>query len=116
MKILLLAVLSTTFLFACSQEVKYKTAQTEAIERPNPKYPFQAARDKVEGFVRLSFDIDESGKVVNVKVIEESPEKVFSKQAILAVSKWKYEPLIIDNKPVVQKMVSVYLDFKLSES
>jgi protein TonB len=113
MKLLTLALLSTLLITSCSEEVKYSKAQTQVLERANPKYPIQAARDRVEGYVKLSFDINESGETANIKVVEEIPEKVFSKQAILAISKWKYEPQIINGKPVVQKMIAVQLDFNL---
>ncbi|WP_448546447.1 energy transducer TonB [Thalassotalea fusca] len=115
MKLLTLVLLSTLFITACSEEVKYNNAQTQIIERVNPKYPIQAARDKVEGYVKLSFDINESGETANIKVVDEIPENVFSKQAILAVSKWKYEPQVVNGKPVVQKMIAVQLDFKLGD-
>lgn len=115
MKILTLALLSTLLITSCSEEVKYNKAQTQVLERANPKYPIQAARDRVEGYVKLSFDINENGETANIQIIDEIPEKIFSKQAILAVSKWKYEPQVIKGKPIVQKMIAVQLDFKLGD-
>ena len=115
MKFLTLALFSVFLITSCSKEVKVKfnNAQTKAIERAQPKYPIQAARDRVEGYVKLSFDINENGETSDIKVIDESPEKVFSEQAILAVTKWKYEPYIVDGKPVIQELVAVQLDFTL---
>jgi protein TonB len=115
MKILVLILLSTLLITSCSKEVKLNNAQTKPLDRASPKYPIQASRDRIEGFVKLSFDINENGETANIKVIDASPEKTFDKQATLAVSKWKYEPLITDGNPVVQKMISVQLDFKLTD-
>lgn len=113
MKILILVLLSTFFISSCSEEIKLNRAQTKALERVNPKYPIQAARDHIEGYVKLSFDINVKGETDNIKVIDEVPEKTFRKQAVLAVSKWKYEPYVVNGNPVLQKNISVQLDFKL---
>lgn len=114
MKTLALVLLSTFLITSCSEQVKLNNVQAKALERASPKYPIQAARDRIEGFVKLSFDVDEHGATTNIKVIDASPEKIFDKQARLAVSKWKYEPQIIDGKPIIQKVISVQLDFKLA--
>lgn len=113
MKRLILIISGLLLSNACSQ-VEYQQAQTKAIERPNPLFPIEAARDNIEGFVRLSFDINEKGETENIDVIEANPVKTFTNVAIDAVSKWKYEPLIVNGEAQVQKNVAVQLDFNLS--
>lgn len=55
-----------------------------------PRFPIKAIRAKQEGWVLLKFDIEESGDVVNAEVTESSPEGVFEKAAIRAISEWKF--------------------------
>lgn len=60
------------------------------VMRVEPKYPLQAAKDKVEGSVVLKFDVLANGSVSNVSVIKATPEKVFDKQAKIALRQWTY--------------------------
>ena len=83
------------------------------IVRIEPKYPIQAARDGKEGYVILSFSINKIGGVEDVKVIEAKPKSVFDKEARRALRKWKYKPKIVDGVPLVQKGLTVQLDFKM---
>lgn len=84
------------------------------IVRINPKYPMQAARDGIEGWVRLSFTINEIGGVEDVKVIEAQPKRIFDKEARRALKKWKYKPKVVDGKPIKQPGLTVQLDFKMN--
>ena len=72
------------------------------IVRIEPKYPMQAARDGKEGWVKLSFTINEIGGVEDVEVIEAQPKRVFDKEAKRALRKWKYKPKVVDGKPMRQ--------------
>ncbi|XPF94165.1 energy transducer TonB [Colwellia sp. RE-S-Sl-9] len=83
------------------------------IVRIEPKYPIQAARDGKEGWVKLSFTINEIGGVEDVNVIEADPKRVFDKEAKRALRKWKYKPKVVDGKPQRQPGLTVQLDFKM---
>ena len=83
------------------------------IVRIEPKYPIQAARDGKEGWVKLSFTINEIGGVEDVKVIEATPKRVFDKEAKRALRKWKYKPKVVDGKAMKQPGLTVQLDFKM---
>ncbi len=83
------------------------------IVRIEPKYPIQAARDGKEGWVRLSFTINEIGGVEDVKVIEAQPKRIFDKEARRALRKWKYKPKVVDGKAMRQPGLTVQLDFKM---
>lgn len=82
----------------------------QPLTRIEPHYPVEAARQGLEGSVILSFDINTDGSVSNAKVIEEQPENVFGRNAIVAVEQWTYKPL---NKK--QTGMLVQLDFKMDE-
>ncbi|PCI56517.1 MAG: energy transducer TonB [Gammaproteobacteria bacterium] len=83
------------------------------IVRIEPRYPIQAARDGKEGWVQLSFTINEIGGVEDVKVIAAKPKRVFNKEAKRALRKWKYKPKVVDGKPMKQPGLTVQLDFKM---
>lgn len=90
-----------------------RDGEATPIVRIEPRYPIQAARDGKEGWVRLSFTINEMGGVEDVDVIEAQPKRVFDREARRALRKWKYKPKIVEGKPVKQFNMKVQLDFKL---
>ncbi|GGY88865.1 MULTISPECIES: energy transducer TonB [Shewanella] len=85
------------------------------IVRIEPQYPIAAARDGKEGWVQLSFTITETGSVDDVEVIDADPKRIFDREAIRALRKWKYKPKIVDGKPQRQPGQKVQLDFKLNK-
>jgi protein TonB len=85
------------------------------IVRIDPKYPIQAARDGKEGWVKLTFTINQVGGVQDVKVLEAQPRRIFDREAVRALKKWKYKPKIENGKPVVQLGQTVQLDFTLEK-
>ena len=83
------------------------------IVRIEPRYPVQAARDGLQGWVKLRFSIMEDGSVDEVEVIEAEPRRVFDREAIRALRRWKYSPKVGDGKPLKQTGMQVQLDFTL---
>ena len=92
-----------------------RDGEATPIVRIEPKYPIQAARDGKEGWVQLSFTINEVGGVEDVKVIAAQPKRVFDKEAKRALKKWKYKPKIVDGKPLKQVGLTVQLDFSMGQ-
>ena len=90
-----------------------RDGEATPIVRIEPKYPMQAARDGKEGWVRLSFTINEIGGVEDVKVLDAKPKRIFDKEAKRALRKWKYRPKVVDGKPEKQFGLAVQLDFKM---
>jgi protein TonB len=81
-----------------------------------PKYPIDAARNGVEGWVKLVFSIDSSGQVKDVEVIDSQPKRTFDRAAKQALKKWKYKPQVIDGEAVIRQGLQVVLDFKLDSN
>lgn len=59
--------------------------------RIEPAYPIEAAKEGVNGYVQLLFDINPAGKVSNVMVTKSSPAKVFDASAVTALEQWQYQ-------------------------
>ncbi len=85
------------------------------VVRIDPRYPIKAARDGKEGYVVLSFTINEIGGVDDVKVIEAKPKRLFDKEARRALKRWKYRPKMVDGKAQKVPNQTVRLDFTLDK-
>ena len=84
------------------------------LVRVEPRYPRKAARNGTEGWVKLEFTILENGTVVNARVIEARPRRVFDREAKRAIQRWKFKPKIVNGKPV-QQTASQVINFKLEK-
>ena len=96
-----------------NQFLAIEEAETTSMIRISPKYPVHAARDGIQGWVKLKFSIDVSGAVKDIEVIDAQPKRTFDREARKALKKWKYKPQIVDGKPVEKTGLEVVLDFKL---
>jgi periplasmic protein TonB len=85
------------------------------IVRMEPRYPAEAARNGVEGWVKMQFSIDALGQVQNIEVLDAQPRRVFDSEARRALAKWKYKPQIVAGKAQAQDGMMVVLDFKLNQ-
>ncbi|NCP64802.1 MAG: energy transducer TonB [Paraglaciecola sp.] len=83
--------------------------------RMEPRYPAEAARNGVEGWVKLQFSIDALGQVQHIQVVDAQPKRVFDSEARRALAKWKYKPQIVAGKAQAQDGMMVVLDFKLNQ-
>jgi protein TonB len=92
-----------------------KDGDIAPISRFEPRYPPQASRDGIEGWVKLRFSIDTDGSVTDIEIIESQPKRIFDREAKKALSKWIYKPKIEDGKPVKRPGVEVQLDFNLGD-
>ncbi len=73
------------------------------IVRIEPQYPRDALVGGIEGWVRLEFTIMEDGSVSDVVVLEADPPRVFNRNAIRAVLRWKFKPRIENGKPIKRR-------------
>ncbi|WP_350431845.1 M56 family metallopeptidase [Shewanella sp. H8] len=62
------------------------------VIRIEPSYPINAAKEGLNGYVQMSFDISSNGSVGNVRVTKSSPKQVFDASAVEALEQWKYQP------------------------
>lgn len=83
--------------------------------RVPPQYPERALQRGTEGRVLVEFTISKSGSVKDAKVVAYEPSTVFNKAAIKAVLQWKYNPKIVDGKPVEQTGMRIAIPFRLGD-
>ncbi len=84
------------------------------LSAPPPEYPRRAVRLGVEGTVRLEFDVDTDGSVLDPYVVESNPPGVFDRAAIKAVRKFLYQPPTYNGTSVKVNNVQIDLTFKLT--
>ncbi len=86
------------------------------IKKIAPKYPKEAARNKQEGWVRLSYIVKEDGSV-DLPIIEDSSGiKSFEKAAKKAVKAWRFDPATRNGQTIEQCKNSVQLNFKMNKT
>ncbi len=90
--------------------VSQGVSQGLLIKKPQPTYPPNALRMRIEGSVQLLATISKQGDISAVKVL--SGDANLAKAASEAVKQWKYKPYLLNGEPVeIQTQVTV--NFKL---
>lgn len=80
-----------------------------------PMYPREAAMAGVEGWVKVEFTITETGTVKDPRVVDAQPPRVFNREAVRAIMKWKFKPRVVDGVAVERRATQV-IDFTLDDS
>ncbi len=83
------------------------------LYRVEPVYPRKALQRRIEGYVILSFDIDKSGRTENIVIKAATPPRIFNKEAIKALTKWQYQPLMVNGKAQRRTGQRVKLEFQI---
>ncbi|MEZ9565142.1 energy transducer TonB [Vibrio artabrorum] len=89
--------------------------QAMPLYRVEPRYPAKALKRGAEGYVMMSFTIDETGRPVDIQVTDANPRRMFEREAVRALKKWKYQPKVVDGKAIAQVGQTVKLEFKLAK-
>ncbi len=84
------------------------------LVRINPQYPRDAAMNQIEGYVTIEFTITESGSVRDPRVIDSDPPRVFDREAIRAILRWKFKPRVVDGTAISRQAVQT-IDFNLNQ-
>ena len=79
-----------------------------------PNYPRKAAIAKIEGWVTIEFTITEVGTVVSPRVIKSKPVRIFDREALRAILKYKFKPKIVDGVAMTQ-VATQTIEFKLAK-
>jgi len=78
-----------------AQQPAAAAASTElrAISTPAPRYPPDAYRDGTRGEVQVEFTVGTDGAVSNARVVRSTPPRVFDREALSAVKRWRFQPV-----------------------
>ena len=90
---------------AAQREAAQRAAQTQpttatasasdlrAISTPSPKYPPEALRAGQSGEVLVEFTVGTDGSVSSARVVRGNPPRVFDREAVAAVKRWRFQPV-----------------------
>lgn len=70
------------------------------LVRIQPQYPRRAALAGIEGWVKVEFTITATGGVTDPEVVDSKPPRIFDREAIRAILKWKFKPRVVNGQPV----------------
>ena len=79
-----------------------------------PMYPRDAAIAGIEGWVKIEFTITETGTVKDPKVLESEPARIFNREAIRAILRWKFKPRVV-NGTAVERLATQVIEFNLDD-
>jgi len=80
-----------------------------------PMYPREAAMSGIEGWVKIEFTITEAGTVKDPRVVDSKPPRIFNREAIRAIVKWKFKPRVVEGVAVERRATQI-IDFTLDDS
>ena len=80
-----------------------------------PEYPMLALQQHFEGSVTVEFSVDETGRTINIEIVDGPISGIFDRPAIRAIEQFVYEPLIVDGVPRSRGIMSMNLNFEMAE-
>ena len=90
--------------------VEPEEQQKKLIHSVQPEYPDVAREAGIQGSVRLQVVIAEDGTVSDARVL--AGEKILADAALAAVRQWRYQPTLLEGKPV-KVVTRVKVEFRL---
>ncbi len=85
------------------------------LVRIPPQYPSRPLRNNIEGWVLVEFTITKTGTVEDVVVVDGEPNGVFDRSTIRAIQRWKYQPKVVDGKPIPQYNMQELVTYKIED-
>lgn len=64
-----------------------------AVSTPAPRYPADALRSGTSGEVLVEISVGTDGSVTDARILRATPARVFDREALAAVKRWKFEPI-----------------------
>lgn len=97
-------------------EMSELDSQAIPLMQTSPSYPVIALQKGIEGWVKLRFDVDALGMAENIKIVTASHKKIFDKEALKALKKWRFKPGKENGKAVGLDNQTVTMEFNLEQN
>ncbi|MCW4454389.1 energy transducer TonB [Flavobacterium sp. MXW15] len=78
---------------AAARQATAAAPTLRAVSTPAPRYPAEALRSGTSGEVLVEITVGTDGSVTNARVLRANPARVFDREALAAVKRWKFEPV-----------------------
>lgn len=102
-----------------ANDAKTTLGQTDRKATPiitiPPTYPDSALTKNIEGWVLVEFTITSAGTVEDAEVIEAEPERIFNRETLRAIKRWKYQPKMLEGNPVPQYNMREIFRFEIKK-
>ncbi len=85
---------------AAGPDMRALAAQLKRIHYAAPQYPNRALDDRISGSVIVQYVVNQKGRTTDIKVTQSTPQGVFDRSAIDAISEWRYRPARYEGRPV----------------
>jgi protein TonB len=84
------------------------------VVRIQAQYPRMAELRGLQGSVVVEFTVTMTGEVINARVVDANPRRIFDQAALKAIAKWRFRPQRIAGKAVARTVQQVFV-FKLEK-
>ena len=86
----------------------------QPVYRSDTMYPPDLYRQKIEGDVEFSFNLDKAGAVTQARVVKSTPPQIFDAAALESFKNWRFTPMLDKNhQPVSAAGLRFTLAFRL---
>ncbi len=75
-------------------------SKAKVLPRTPLTYPEKARRERIEGYVTLTYHIKSDGTVSNLAITASSPAGYFEENSLKYVASWRFSPAIYKGQPV----------------
>jgi len=86
----------------------------QLISGAGPVYPASAREQGIEGAVRVRYDVNVDGEVVDAQVISSTPPEIFDAAALQAVASWQFNAPLVNGERVPARGLVSTVNFRLS--
>jgi protein TonB len=78
----------------------------QPVAKIPPVYPYRAREQGTEGVVQVKLLVNPDGTVGQVVILDARPPGLFEEAVMKSVSKWRFEPGVIEGQPVTAWVVT----------
>lgn len=78
---------------AAASATSAAAADLRPLSTPAPRFPPEALRAGQSGEVQVEFTVGTDGTVTSVRVVRANPPRVFDREALNAVRRWRFQPV-----------------------